>query len=263
MTGKAISQGSIQSIERALKITELLQVSEEMGITQIATSLSLPKGTIHGIIKTLEKHGYLEQNLQTKKYLLGPSLLKIGLVAISRTDLRQLSIQKVEHLSKKFNLVAYASVLVRDMCVIVSHHIPKSFFIMLPQTGSSFPVHSTSLGKVLLSGVSKEELENLFSYMSLEQFTPYTITDFDMLKERISEVKNKGFDITHGESLMGLSCAAAPILDHTGRVVAAIGIATNTDLLGSSEYLDEVVSEVVKSGYDISASLGYNPSRKA
>jgi DNA-binding IclR family transcriptional regulator len=260
MAGTAISRGNIRSIERALKILELVQGADELGITEIATRLSLPKGTTHGVVKTLEKHGYLEQNLQTRKYRCGPTLIQMGLAVVSRLDLRRLSQQKAQRLSEKFNQVAYVTILVRDMCMVVAYHAPNRFFVLLPQTGSSFPAYSTAMGKVLLAALPPAQFDEIFQNMELQRFTAYTITDKEALKERLREVSKRGYDVTHQESVIGLSCVAAPIRNHTGKVVASISIAAPTTYLGNDKRLASVVKEVVKAGEEISIALGYSTS---
>ena len=258
MTKNALSQSSIQSIERALKILELLQGTDEIGITEIATRLTLPKGTIHGIVKTLEKCGYLEQNQSTRKYRCSSTLMRIGLALLSRSNLHQISQDSVKQLSEKFNQMAYVSVLVRDLCVVIAQHSPNNFFMSLSRIGSSISAYSTAMGKVLLSDFSPEQLDDIFLNASLTKFTRYTITNKDELKKRILEASKKGYDVTHQESMLGLSCVAAPIRDYTGRIIASISITASTDYLSLPEQLSEVVNEVVNAGQNISCKLGYN-----
>lgn len=250
--------GSIQSVERALNILRLFKGSEELGITQISTALDLPKGTVHGLVKTLEKCGYLEQNLQTQKYSHGIEVFKMGYLYSSRSALRRLATEKARELSKEINELTYVAVLIGFTCVIFIRCDPPVPILLGYQNGSTIPVHCTALGKVLLSGLSEARLEELIRQTELKRFTEHTITDVRILKEKLEEIREKGYGINRQEAIPGLSCIAAPVRNYAGEVISSISTTCTAESLKDEARLSYLVSKVVKAAEDISVSLGYD-----
>lgn len=67
------------SIDRIVRILMLLSIaSEGRGITKLYKESNIPKSTLHRILTSLLKYGYVLQDKDNKKYRLGPSLLRLG-----------------------------------------------------------------------------------------------------------------------------------------------------------------------------------------
>src|SRR5437763_708089 len=82
----------IQSVERALQILDLFdEYSTELKITEISARMDLNKSTIHSLLKTLQKHGYIQQDAENGKYKLGLKLYERGNLAVKNTDIREVS----------------------------------------------------------------------------------------------------------------------------------------------------------------------------
>lgn len=257
MAESSISKGSIQSVERALRILGLFKASGEIGITEMASAVDLPKGTVHGLVKTLEKMGFVEQNPMTQKYRLGAELFQLGLVAASRMDLRKAAAEKARQLCDQLGETVYVSVLLGGACVIATRCIPDRPFLLVPEIGTSVPAHCTAMGKVLLAALSDEQLEETVRNVGLEKFTQYTIDDLDELKQTLEGVVKDGYSVTHQEALLGLSCVAAPIRDYTGEIVASLGMASSTQSLEKRARLKEVIEAVVIAARETSKAMGY------
>lgn len=256
MAESSISKGSIQSVQRALRVLGLFKTAGEIGVTDMATAVGLPKGTVHGLVKTLEKEGFVEQNPRNQKYRLGAELFRLGLVAASRMDLRKVAAEKAQQLCEELDETVYVSVLLGGACVIASRCVPDRLFLLVPQIGTSVPAHCTAMGKVLLAALSDEQLEETVRNVGLEKFTQHTIDDLDALKKTLKDVLRDGYSVTHQEALLGLSCVAAPIRDYTGEVVASLGVASNTQSLKERKRLEEVVGAVIAAAQDASSAMG-------
>jgi len=91
-----------------------------------------------------------------------------------------------------------------------------------------FPAYSTSIGKIQLSDLGKEDLRVLFPKEPLEPKTPYTITSIDELYENVRMAKINGFVEEHQESAEGFHCVAAPIYNYENKIIAGISFAMTT-----------------------------------
>jgi IclR family pca regulon transcriptional regulator len=106
--------------------------------------------------------------------------------------------------------------------------------------GSRLPAYCTSMGRVLLAGVSDDEAEQLLRASPLEALTRYTVTDADALLAKVRQVRKQGWSIVNQELEEGLISVAAPIVNRAGRTIAAINIsgqANRTNVKAAQEQL--------------------------
>ena len=83
----------MQSIERAAAVLRLLAGGTgRLGCVEVANSLGLTKGTAHGILRTLQEVGFVEQDRPTGTYLLGAGLLALTVPRLDPNELRSLAL---------------------------------------------------------------------------------------------------------------------------------------------------------------------------
>src|SRR3954464_7237668 len=144
--------GTVQSIERAAAILRMLAGGTgKLGLGEIARSLDLAKGTAHGILRTLQHVGFVEQDRVSGHYQLGAALLHLGTSYLDINELRSRSINWADPLAARSGeAVRIGTVL--DGQVLVVHHVfrPDDTFQTL-DVGSLLPLHATALGKALLA----------------------------------------------------------------------------------------------------------------
>jgi IclR family KDG regulon transcriptional repressor len=123
--------------------------------------------------------------------------------------------------------------------------------------GQRNPLHCTGVGKVLLSGMTNDEIDRVIAERGLKKYTPNTITNRNDLFEEIERVRNEGVAYDHEELNIGVKCIAAPIFNRAGRVVASVSISgPGQRFLSEKIHLFE--SEVKTAGYEISRGLGFS-----
>ncbi|MBS4022458.1 MAG: IclR family transcriptional regulator [Dethiobacter sp.] len=254
-----MSKGSIQSVARALSILNLLIERNDIGITELALELGVPKGTVHGLVKTLEEFGYLEQNIDNKKYRYGSELLKIGFTSIRRIELRKIAMERAQKLCNELSETVHVGLLLGGMVVIIARCTPSHpSFMLMPEVGLSIPPHCTAMGKVLLSEMPEDKLSEILNKNALEKYTPHTVVELNKIRENLKKIKDNGFCVSHQEALIGLSCTAAPIRDHSGKIAASISISTSTEqLLCQEGKLEKFVEKIINSAAYISQQMGY------
>ncbi|MFP4453691.1 MAG: IclR family transcriptional regulator, partial [Desulfobacterales bacterium] len=98
---------SVQAVERALKILTLFSHRQPvLGISELSRMMDLPKGTVHGLIRTLVKHGFLKQDEQTRKYRLGLKIHELGIVLSGTLELNQKAAGPCHQLSRRTGLLS-------------------------------------------------------------------------------------------------------------------------------------------------------------
>src|SRR5690606_28924677 len=94
--------------------------------------------------------------------------------------------------------------------------------------GSRLPAYCSSMGRVLLAGLSDEELEVQLRTTELHARTPHTLTDIDALREEILRVRQQGWALINQELELGLVSVAAPIYGRNRKVLAAVNVGLHT-----------------------------------
>lgn len=219
--------GPVQSIERAAAMLRLLAHSHgRLGIVEIARSLDLAKSTTHGIIRTLQRVGFVEQD-ETGKYRLGAALLHLGTSYLDVNELRSRSINWADPLAARSGEAVRIGTVLEGQVLVVHHVFRPDDSLQTLDVGSLLPLHATALGKVLLAYDSTA----FASLRGMEAFTRRTLTDRRHLARELVSVRESGFAAEVGELAPGEASLAAPIRGYGGLVVGAIGISGAIDRL--------------------------------
>src|ERR1700754_2726131 len=144
--------GNIQSIERAAAILRLLSGrSLRLGVAELAGELGLPKGTVYGILKTLRNVGFVEQDVESGKYQLGPALLHMGSTYLDGNELRTRALNWADALATQSGESVRIGTLHENQVLIVHHVFRPDDSRQALEVGSLVPAYATALGKALLS----------------------------------------------------------------------------------------------------------------
>lgn len=245
--------GTVQAIERAAAILRTLAVGPgRLRLTEIARTLDLAKGTTHGILRTLQLVGFVEQDRVSGRYQLGGALLHLGTSFLDINELRSRSIVWADPLAARSGqAVRIGTVL--DGQTLVVHHVfrPDDTFQTL-DVGALLPMHATALGKVLLAYRAGSPVPEL------ERFTRLTLTEPRALAGALDRVRETGWAHEIEEFLLGQAAVAAPIRGWGGLVVGAIGVSGPVDKLCDSRYRPQprLVGYVRDAARAISRDLG-------
>ncbi len=145
-------RSSIQSIDRATAILKALASGpRRLGVSELADRLGLARPTVHGLLQTLQAHGFVEQDRLSDKYQLGPGLLQLGYSYLDLNELRARSIGYADRLATRASAAVRVGV-THGASVVVVHHVfrPDAAFGVL-EVGLQLPLHASSLGKAILA----------------------------------------------------------------------------------------------------------------
>jgi IclR family pca regulon transcriptional regulator len=120
------------------------------------------------------------------------------------------------------------SVLSGTNIVYVARASARTLLRMEAHVGSQLPAYATSMGRVLLAGLSAESLANYFAKAKLEALTHKTVTDRAELERLIAETRRNGYALVDEELAAGVVSLAVPVYDGNGRVVAALNTSTHS-----------------------------------
>ena len=211
---------SIQSVDRAAAILKTLASGpRRLGVSELAERLELSRPTVHGLLQTLQAHGFVEQDRDSGKYQLGAGLLHLGNSYLDLNELRGRSIVHAERLAARTQAAVRVGVL-HGAEVVVVHHVfrPDAAFQVL-EVGAQLPVHATALGKALLAYAPAAAVDDVLAE-PLPKLTRRTPTAAALRRE-LEDVRESGLARERDEAVLGESSVAAPIFDHAGHAVGA------------------------------------------
>lgn len=248
--------GYIQSVDRALGILESFSSDRpELGVSELSRSLALNKSTTFGLLTTLERRGYVEQNPENGKYRLGLRVLDLGAAKLSEFHFAAAAKPVLRSLVDRFGETVHLAIYDRGEVVYVDKIEGANALQIASFIGKRNPCHCTGVGKCLLAFQPAEEIERVIA-AGLPALTAKTITDPDALKAVLAKVRTEGRAQDDEEIEAGLSCVAAPVRDYSGAIRAAISIAAPTIRIGPGR-IDEFFSAIQEAARLISRNLGY------
>jgi DNA-binding IclR family transcriptional regulator len=250
---------NIQSIERAAAILRLLSGrTHRLGVVDLAGELGLPKGTVHGLLRTLQHVGFVEQDEETGKYQLGAALLHMGSSYLDGNELRTRALNWSDSLAARTHESVRIGTLHEGQVLIVHHVFRPDDSLQTLDVGALLPAHASALGKILLAHHPYAAAEAVRA--GLESFTPATIIDADALGRELDRVRQRGWAADIGELFSGEVSCAAPILDRRGVTVGAMGISGPPDrLLAARQPRGDLVAFVREAARAVSRELGAIP----
>ncbi len=247
---------SLQTVERALKVLEII-AGGSMSSQEIETAMGLNRTTVARLIYTLLSNGYIEKDERTSKYKLGLKVVELGSLRLNQIELKTEAVPHLRELSMNLNQVCHMGVLVDGEVVYIEKIEPISTMRMFSAIGRRVPVHSTSLGKSLLSGLSNDEIVEILEDKGMKVFTKNTNEDIGSLLKEIELVNKNGYGIDDEENEENIWCISAPIKDYRNKVIAAISTSgQNREYLKDSNSI--AIKYIKETAYKISKRMGYN-----
>jgi DNA-binding IclR family transcriptional regulator len=251
--------GNIQSIERAAAILRLLSGrSRRLGVVDLAGELGLSKGTVHGLLRTLQHVGFVEQDAETGKYQLGAALLHMGSSYLDGNELRARALNWSDSLASRTQEAVRIGTLHDGQVLIVHHVFRPDDSLQTLDVGSLLPAHATALGKVLLAHHPYVAVE--LGKSGLPAFTDATICDQVRLERELARIRERGWASDIGELTSAQVSLAAPIMDRSGLVVGSMGIFGPPErLLAARQPRGELLGYVREAARAVSRELGAIP----
>jgi len=242
----------IQAIDRAARVLFSLQGARHLGITELASLLELPPSTVHGIVSSLQEHGFVVKERGRSRYMLGPALLKLSSVYLDTLDVRARAMRWTRELARRTGYSVRLGVEFVDEVIIIHHDRRPDGSQQMLETGITIPVHASALGKVLLAYAPSTADEVLSR--PLASLTGDTIVDASTLRLQLAHVVERGIATEQDEAVLGESSVAAPVTDRSGSVVAAVAV-----VMPSSEWPpeDNTLNTLRETARNISRELGW------
>lgn len=248
----------VQSVDRAVTILDLLADAGELGVTELARRLDVHKSTASRLVAALERWDLVEQIDGRGKYRLGVGLLRLAGTAVAGLDVVEQARPVCRRLAAETGLTVNLAVLSDQQAHYLDQVAGTSALQSYNWVGQRIPLHATSNGKVLLSGVDRHTARALAG--ELTAYTDKTIVDLTRLEAELAATRRDGYATAVDELEDGLSAIAAPVRNAHGEVVNSLSLSGPTFRLDAARLLS-LRTLLLPAAGEVSRRLGWRDQR--
>ncbi len=214
----------IQSLDKGLYLLEVIeQANAPVTLNSLWKKVQWDKATIHRLLATLEKRGYINRDPKTKSYTLGIKIYGLYNSLINELDLQGITHPYLNQLVQETGESAHLAVALEKNIVFIDRVVGSDVISVNTQIGSREPIHCTALGKAYIAYYAEEEIIDLVD-AELPKYTAKTITNIDVLKEELEKIYERGYAIDNEEYSEGVRCIGAAVLNQFKMPIAMIGV---------------------------------------
>jgi len=255
----------VQAIERGCSVLDLLGSGKESySLRDLSNEMNLPKPTVHRILSTFCRFGYVMQDDISKEYRLGFRLVELGQAVLNGIRLRREAQPFLHKLATQVQETVHLTRLDGSEIVYIDKveriNDPKGLR-MASRVGMRNYAHSCAVGKVLLAFLSDDQRDEILTKKGLPRLTKNTIVDRVRFEAHLVKVRTQGYAVDNEENEEGIKCVAAPVWNGQGDAVAAISISAPAFRMTKKRIDRELKVEVVKTALHISRKLGFKEAK--
>ena len=248
----------VQSLDRAMDILDCFTFNQkELTQNEIIQKTGLNRTTAIRLLSHLAGRGFLKYSDQDRVYRLGNKLLELGGIALSSISLRSIAAPYLTRLRNDIGHTILLAVRIEDDLVYIDKRDGKGIMVTTSEIGKRRPLHYGMLGMVLTAYLPKAEKERLLGKEPLIAYTSKSVTSNKIFLRELAKIRKNGYYIGKEDVFEGLGGISAPVRDHKGEVVAALGFTMILSLLDGSGIEKEVIKKVTDTALSISKGLGY------
>jgi IclR family pca regulon transcriptional regulator len=219
-------RGFVKSLDRGLTVIKSLSgPGPGRTAADVARQTGLTRASARRFLLTLEQLGYVRSD--DRRFALTPRALELGYAYLSSLSLPQITQPHLRELVDLVHESSSVSVLDGAEVVYVAREATRRIMTVAIAVGTRFPAHATSMGRVLLSGLTASHLDKFLADVELQPLTAATVIDRGKLRAEIEKVRRQGWALVDQELEIGLRAVAVPICNPSGAVVAAMNLSTH------------------------------------
>ena len=243
--------------EKVFGILEAFSENPEAPISldEATQAVRLAKTTVHRLLYSMKKIGYVEQDEQSGGYRLAAKFFELGRTVLPFQRVAALAKPLLENLRLRCGESVHVGVLDKGLLTYIAVIESQNPYRCAAVPGEFNYAHSTALGKCMLASLSEAEIDEIIALHGLPKMARNTMTSGTALLDNLRQVREEGVAINNEENIDGVICVAAPICDKDAHVIAAVSV--SGPAIRMLLIMDNVKQEVRRVAARISAMLGY------
>jgi IclR family pca regulon transcriptional regulator len=255
--GEADSRGAtdfIESLDRGLRVLELFGGGQQpMTLSDLARAADLPRATARRILFTLERAGFVASD--GKLFRLTPRVLVLASAYLASNHVVSVLQPALDKLSSDAQEISSMAILDGNDAVFIARASPTRVFSSGIDIGYRLPAFCTSVGRVLLSRLSDDELAASLEAMDIAPLTPFTVTDRKSLLQTITSVRVQGYSLVDREAEPGFRSISVPVRRYDDGIVAAINMGAHVDRVSAQQMIENFLPPLLDAAASVKSML--------
>ncbi|MGJ8621305.1 MAG: IclR family transcriptional regulator domain-containing protein [Yoonia sp.] len=249
----------VEALAKGLAIIESFDVANpEMTLSEIARKVGLSPAAARRSLITLGALGYVGQS--NKRFHLRPRIMTLGSAFYYSARIDEVLQPFLRDLVAKFGDASSVGTLDGKDVIYIAHSSVQRARRAAAVVGARYPAYATSLGRVLLAGLSEAELDIYFDGLEIQPLTAKTITDPVELRAEIDTVRAAHYSTTVDQLDYGITALAVPIRSIDGRTIAALNTSGYSGMVDADYLIDERLPELRAVASSIAQTLTRYPA---
>ncbi|MBY5257594.1 helix-turn-helix domain-containing protein [Citrobacter amalonaticus] len=243
------------SLARGLEVIQAFTPQRRvMSISQISQKTGIPRAAVRRCLYTLGKLGFVYAE-DGKNFELRSRILALGHTYLASTPLARATQPVLKHLSEMLNESCSIATLDGDDILYIARASSSRIMTIDLDIGSRLPAWSTSMGRVLLSHLSEDKLNDMLGRITMIRYTSQTVDSVPALRAELKRVRQQGYALNDQELEMGLRSIAVPLMNSQGQVQAALNVGVHAGQVTADELRSRVLPELQKAAQELSLLL--------
>ncbi len=225
----------------------------QMTLSDVARVVDLPRATARRALYTLAYLGFVET--EDRLYKLTPKVMTIASAYLTSNPVTTVIQPLCERISSKLELTCSAGVLEGDEVVLIARASPAQPSTIGLGVGYRLPAFCSALGRVLLSGLSNDQLKAHFKNVKRVKVTQHTTTSVPQLTTLVNEVRKSGCAYVNQETDVGFHAVAVPLYRYDGKQIGALNIGTQVERISEEALLKDCLPFLVEQVEEVKGQL--------
>lgn len=256
MATETEAKNPVGATEKALRILDALKQLDGAGVTELARTLNISKGTIHNHLSTLEEKEYVVKN--GSNYRLSLRFLELGEYVRHHTRLLDIAKPEIDRLAEQTGEIANLMIEEHGRGVYLYISNGENAVKLDTKVGSRQYLHTSALGKTILANMEDKQFETVINRHGLPAETSNTVTDKETLHKELDQIRERGFAFDGEERAEGIRCVAAPITNNNDRLLGAVSVSGPSTRLKSTWFREEIPEQIQNTATVIGINASYS-----
>ncbi len=244
----------MQTVDKAMKLLNLFSIKQpEIGLSELSRMAQFDKAATRRLLVALQNHNFVEQDLQTKRYRLGSGFLRLAKIREATLPITSLVQPVLDRISGKIRETSHAALFSDQHLSTLAVSFPDRANRVHLDIAESLPLHATASGIVFMAYCDPQIPTTLPK--TLDRYTANTITDHEMLNNRIKQAESLGYGVSENGYEDEVTGIAVPVFATDGYAFATLAIATPTSRM-TGDLAQKIRETLFAASVSVTRTLG-------
>ncbi|KAB1190654.1 MULTISPECIES: IclR family transcriptional regulator [Haloferax] len=247
---------NVQSARTLFDVLECVKEGQGKTVSEVSAELDYARSTVHRHLRTLEDLEYIVH--RGEGYHLGLRFLDFGMNARDNYAGYDLIRQKVAEIAETTGERCQFFVEEHEDAVYLARSVGENAVQTDPGIGSRIPLYAASAGKAILAEFSEQKLSDYIEHVTFEQLTTKTITDPDVLREELAQIRERGYSFNRQETLCGTHAVGVAVTDADGRPIGGLSVTGPSHRLKGEHFENELPDLLLGAANELELNIAFS-----